>query len=912
MTWVNFLKQNKFLIIFIALAAVMAVTIIVVAVLRNGDEYELFAEAGETLEETQPAPVEVYISEPEEEHIIENDENDDDEPEEDTRPNRPLRTYFPSIHDDDFAEAMPLFDRLMCPFTFFAYSVGASAETLAAYGIPADGKVTTAAHWELRRSEIRDLMMYYYYGYKWPTTYENVTVNTTARPDGTGTESGSEINITINDTRLDGSPTTATGDIAFGTWLPSFEQLEANGFWCTQTNTGTGGPLVIANFHFFTEPQIEAFLERGIGLTLVFGSPGWSESRDGIYFDLFPFDRYVTQYNTGTLMASAWHFSRIIDVFYLRREWGVNPNAIAVLGNSFAGKRALFAGIMDDRVALVIPHESGGDGGVAPFRHSHSGRIHFYNADGVNRVHSRHETTRTGNSGRGASGAVASFFRRAGYYEESIYLLPFDMHLAIALAAPTAANPQRAFLSLETDNFGTWTGWGPARTANAAAAEVFHFLGSDNIAFRMRNSSHALTDSDYPVIWAILDYLFGKPVHDTTTGFRGNRNENQVYVEDLWNVALPGVFNSIGELSRTPIEIYSAWMPWSRPEVFTLWTENQIVTAGLPATITAHTDASHAELILWTHGDGNVLRNAANPPRILGTWLAEVIDGIATFELSGEEVQVGRFQLLTRDYGGARYGERSVFFQAIDVHTALRHGTTRDNVGGGNDSTMIGFTSRINPETLRTYIRGADGNESGINAAHFQSGGNWIMPYGVRFNAIPGEGDERAFIMRGLQFEAMPGFTFELSMQENLHTAGQPAAIWQASPEVQFIGAYPHWRPGGAGAGPTAEPLSPVQLRGTSFDIGFTVGWVANAEAGEEVDSLTISFDAPVNPRDFGIGFNFSDFSLSWNDENTSLQIALSTIPEEEIIMYIFRARAEDANQHNDVINTPLRYSFMP
>ena len=811
--------------------------------------------------------------------------------------NIPLRSYFPHALAEDFEERMPLFDHLMDPFTFFAYSVGATPEQFVAYGIPASGRVETAADWELRRAEIRDLIMYYYFGYMWPTTYENVVVNTTERPT-----SGGVINITVNETRLDGSSVTATGDVAVGIFLPSFAQLEANGFWNTATNSGSGGPLVIGTFHFFTEEQIAGFLERGIGVALTYGTPGWGESRDGMYFDLFPFDQFTTQYNTGTLMAGAWTVSRIIDAFQLNPEWGVNPYAIATIGNSFAGKRALFAGVMDDRVALTIPHESGGDGGVAPFRHSHAGRIHFYHDDGINRVHSRHETSRTGSSGRSAQN-VAVFFRGTRAYEESIYLLPFDMHLVIALTAPTFNNPNRAFLSLETDNFGTWTGWSPARTVAAAAEEVFLFLDADNLAFRQKRSGHMPHDTDYPVIWAIIDHLFGQPVHDTATGFRGGREAGQVYVEDVFNVALSGVWDSVSELGRSPIDVDSAWMPWSRPGVHSLWTDTQLVTAGYPAVIRAYTDAPYVYLILWSHGDGNQLWGPDNPPVELGRWNSHTMNGVVTFELSGDDIVVGRFELVVPT-------GRSVFIQAIDSHTALRSGTTRDNIGGGGGSTMIGFTSRIVPDILRVYQRNSDGDENRINPSLFQGGGHWLMPYGVRLAAIAGTGDERAHILRGLQFEAMPGFTFEMSFQENLHTADQPSAIWLSSPEVRHIGPYPHWRPGGTGARPTAEPTSPLGNRDSNFDITLTHALVGN--------EWIIDFSGAVNPRDFGIGFNFSrDFELNWQDDNTRLVVVFRDFyfdvsyeagDRRELVMYINRLRGEEGNSILDVINTPIRY----
>jgi hypothetical protein len=904
------MKNNKAIImnrILLVLLAAVFVFVLVRAMNENfsRDEEEIEGE--------------IFVEENfsgEEENIAE--ENEEIAEIVDDRINRPLRGYFPWIHDEDFE--MPVFEYLNDPFEFFAYSVGADAAVLAEYGIPANGRVETAAHWELRRAEIRDLMMYYYFGYLWPTTYENVTVETAARPDSDG-----EIRVTVYETRLDGEAVSATGEVAVGVFLPSFEQLAANGFWCAETNTGTGGPLLIANFHRFSDEERNAFLERGIGIALAANTPGWDETRTGMYFELFPFNAEITEYNTGTLMAGAWTFSRIIDAFQLRPEWGVNPNAVAVLGNSFAGKRALFAGIMDERVALTIPHESGGDGGVAPFRFSHAGRIHFYNADGINRVHSRHETSRTGNSGRGAAGEIGRFFRTSAPYDESIFLLPFDMHLAIALSAPTVANPNRAFLSLETDNFGTWTGFSPARTVNAAAAEVFYFLDSNNIAFRQRHSGHMLHESDYPVIFAALDYLFGQPVHETETGFRGGRNENEIYVEDIFNVSLPGIYENFSALTRSPVEIDSAWFPWSRPGAHTLWTDAQIVSGEYLSSFEIYSDAPDVEIFFWSNDERgsdewfishlSICRDCGcfdreNLPRALAYSLSPVHHSGVNLVIINEQflmcpemdfdepLGTGRVEIRT---ARGELEPRSIFVQVIDSHTALRHGTTRDNVGGGN-ATMVGFTSRINRETVRAYQRDADGNETQINPTLHQGGGHWLMPYGVRFGGISGTGDERAHILRGLQFEAMPGFTFELSLQENLHTQDQPPAVWIASPAAQIVGPYPHWRPGGTGARPTASPLPPAENRRTNFDTTFTVEPSAT--------EWTINFSAPLNPRDFGIGFNFSEnFTLNWHENNSRLTISFNDVNENlPRTMYIFRARAENTNTWQDVINTPIKY----
>lgn len=68
--------------------------------------------------------------------------------------------------------------------------------------------------------------------------------------------------------------------------------------------------------------------------------------------------------------AWSWGISRLIDgVVQLKDQLKVDPTKIGVHGCSYAGKMALFAGALDERVALTIAQESGG-GGINAWRTS--------------------------------------------------------------------------------------------------------------------------------------------------------------------------------------------------------------------------------------------------------------------------------------------------------------------------------------------------------------------------------------------------------------------------------------------------------------------------------------------------------------------------------------------------------------
>ena len=874
----------------------------------------------------------------------------------DLRPNAPLRPYFPWVNDPGFVGQLPLTEYFNDPFTFFWHVMGAPrpagryiqvanpafvpASTLptlpAALGgganphynanpaprylsvfveYPANGMVTTPYHWELRRLEIRDLLMYYVYGYVWPTTTANVTVNLTGAQataaTGTGptaTRTIGPISITVNETRRDGSPTTATFTAGTLT-LPSWQQLFDNGFWNgpAQHYGGIGGPVIMGAFGGQTAALLNA---RGIGVItgVPAGNPGT------VYQQLFPHNATITQYNNGLLARQAWNLSRMIDVIELNPQFGVNYNAISTTGSSIAGKNAMAPGVFDHRVAITAPHESGGDGGVAPFRYNHAGRIHFYHHDtldiqNTNRVHAAHELPRTGPGGTGndvrfTRGATGAFLRGNTPFVDSMYRLPVDTHLAIAMTAPTMANPNRAFLALETTNFGVWTGWSPAVTVADAAREVFQFLGRDNLVYIMKNSNHASSGPDFITYLAIVDYLFGRPVHGTSTGFRGNRQANQVYVESLTlggggaaaarPATYPGIWNGLHYLSRTPIEVSSYMIPWARPGVHAIWTDVLHVTEGFPTTIVAHTsapDGATVALILREQGDMNRLRSVRMGilPVEIDRWTATVANGQAIFDLSAADVQIGRYELVVQGSPS-----RSAFFQGIDVHTALISGITGDQTGGGR---QIGFTSRIvNPQNIRLHeVSAAGATSPQLSSQTWQQGGqNWISPFGVRWGAaIGGAGTERAYTIRGLQMEAMPGFTFEMSFQATIHAGGngQMPSIWQPSQSVATIGPYPYWR--SAGNSPDwgnalGSTNTPWPLRTTTFP------YDPDDFVHELYDNeWTITFPGPINIRDFGIGFNHDEFSLAWSAGNTVLTITFDNLSSgQELDMYINRIRS--------------------
>ncbi|MFA9391771.1 MAG: T9SS type A sorting domain-containing protein [Prolixibacteraceae bacterium] len=85
------------------------------------------------------------------------------------------------------------------------------------------------------------------------------------------------------------------------------------------------------------------------------------------FFKLYP-EQNVD--NTGQYAAWSWGVSRIIDGLEICAANGTLPidvKHLAVTGCSYAGKMALWAGALDERIALTLPQESGG-GGIPAWR----------------------------------------------------------------------------------------------------------------------------------------------------------------------------------------------------------------------------------------------------------------------------------------------------------------------------------------------------------------------------------------------------------------------------------------------------------------------------------------------------------------------------------------------------------------
>lgn len=228
----------------------------------------------------------------------------------------------------------------------------------------------------------------------------------------------------------------------------------------------------------------EAF-NRGIAVAAVqadhFASDDSSNWRDAL---VQPYADAGFDGDWKTIAAWAWGTSRMVD--YLVSDPDIDPHRLALTGFSRRGKSALWAAALDDRIELVIPHQSGA-GGAAPNRPGWGNNTGFKSSfthwflDEFNQNNSQWET------------------------------LPFDQHFQIALIAP-----RRVLMSENSSSGPSYNG---VLALQTAARPVWTFLGSDPQRVWIEwdpNSTHQFE----PYHWAYMyDALQALPLG----GMRGYR-----------------------------------------------------------------------------------------------------------------------------------------------------------------------------------------------------------------------------------------------------------------------------------------------------------------------------------------------------------------------------------------------------
>lgn len=235
---------------------------------------------------------------------------------------------------------------------------------------------------------------------------------------------------------------------------------------------------------------LEQTIDRGYAIATFYNGdvePDDSKSTAGIRA------RYPN-HDWGAIAAWAWGIHRVID--YLVRVPEIDPDRIAVVGHSRNGKAALLAAALDERVALVIPHQAG-CGGTAPSRGTVGESVkqindhfpHWFNA----------------------------LFKQ---FNDQPQRLPFDQHCLVALCAPRSvllsnaredswANPEGQFQMLLAAEQAYRLVGSPGMSSHAMPPEGQLLDGP--LAYYIRAGKHSMTRDDWKVFLDYADSRFGKP-----------------------------------------------------------------------------------------------------------------------------------------------------------------------------------------------------------------------------------------------------------------------------------------------------------------------------------------------------------------------------------------------------------------
>lgn len=196
-----------------------------------------------------------------------------------------------------------------------------------------------------------------------------------------------------------------------------------------------------------------------------------------------------TGQETATIMWWAWGIHRAVD--YLTALPEIDGKRLAVVGHSRLGKTALLAGAFDDRLALVIPHQSG-CGGAAPSRHRDP------KAETVARINLTFPHW---------------FCGRFKAFGADVTRLPIDQNCLVALCAPRPV----LLTNAEEDRWANPSGQFEVLRAAAPAYELYAVerpvvaekmpaidtLSAERLGYFLRPGQHSMTPQDWKVF---MDY----------------------------------------------------------------------------------------------------------------------------------------------------------------------------------------------------------------------------------------------------------------------------------------------------------------------------------------------------------------------------------------------------------------------
>ncbi len=279
---------------------------------------------------------------------------------------------------------------------------------------------------------------------------------------------------------------------------------------------------------------------------------------------------YPDQTEIGAYSAWPWGISRLIDgLEKVADEARIDMKHIAVTGCSFAGKMALYAGTMDERIALTIAQEPGG-GGVNAWRVSET-------LGNVERIHNTN---------------YAWFLESMRQFSDSnVNRLPIDHHQLAAMIAP------RALLILGNTDY-EWLADESGYIASRAAKEVWTTFGiSDRMGYSIEGGHpHCqLPLSQYPEVTAFIRRFL--------------LNDNDMDT----NIGRAPMFETVD---------WQKWVPWvsqqHKPLIIWQWMDGLVTKEGITRDLEAFKEAGLAGVQNFQIGGPQQMR-IGNPDNAIGS-----------------------------------------------------------------------------------------------------------------------------------------------------------------------------------------------------------------------------------------------------------------------------------------------------
>ncbi|MBA4189576.1 MAG: acetylxylan esterase [Planctomycetaceae bacterium] len=372
-------------------------------------------------------------------------------------------------------------------------------------------KVTTKADWEAkRRPQLKELFQHYMYG-KYPAKPEKVTGKVLfedAKAFG-GKGTLREVEITFGPPEwpkiylLIATPNGKTPAACFvgpnfqgNHCLVADERVRITPEWCYPNTPGVKANKASAEGRgkVLDVWPFEQALDKGYAVATFYSGdiqPDRPNVIEGMRKALGFTEGKNNPDDTATVMSWAWGVHRAVD--YLVTDPSVDPKRIAVVGHSRLGKTALLAGAFDDRIALVIPHQSG-CGGAGP------SRLKTDKAESVARITKAFPHWFCGN------------FTAFG---PDTSKLPFDQNDLVAICAPRPVLMTNA----EEDLWANPSGQFEVLKAAAPAYELYELakpvvadkmpesgkLASERLGYFIRAGKHSMTPDDWKVYMEFAD-----------------------------------------------------------------------------------------------------------------------------------------------------------------------------------------------------------------------------------------------------------------------------------------------------------------------------------------------------------------------------------------------------------------------